>query len=78
MTALDLIKCLREAAKLSATKRGGRGGGVGGKGLATKKKYRFYKLFLFCSQSKIKHILFKGFYWGRGVISLVTEIQNDV
>ena len=39
------------------------------------------KTVFFCSQSKIKHILFKEFFviGGEGeVISLVTEIQNDV
>ena len=37
----------------------------------------FLDFFLFSSQSKIKHILFKGFFrWG--LIFLVTDIQNDV
>ena len=42
----------------------------------SRKKNRSF-LVVFCSQTKIKHILFKGIFLGGGLISLVMEIQND-
>ena len=70
--AKDIISKLGKPQKNSfyscpATKRGG---GVRAWPLKKLKKYSFFlNFFKFCSQSQIKHILFKGFFiWGGGDI----------